>query len=91
MGRVGVLPPEVVIDPAFSLNDCDIPRLPNRDAKASFTDGLVFIRMRVVSLNKCECLAVSSERKRNGGVFNFLFFLLFSPNHINATFDSHWF
>ena len=64
LGRVGVLPPEVVIDPAFSLNDCDIPRLPNRDVKASFTDGLVFIRMRVVSLNKCECFAVSSEKEK---------------------------
>ena len=80
MGRVGVLPPEVVIDPAFSLNDCDIPRLPNRDAKASFTDGLVFIRMRVVSLNKCECFEVSSEKKENVGFVNDFSFTLFSPN-----------
>ena len=61
LGRVGVLVSTGVKEPllpAFSLKDCEIPRLPNLEAlNASLTDGLVFIRIRVVSLKRCECLA----------------------------------
>ena len=56
LGRVGVLVSTGVKEPllpAFSLKDCEIPRLPNLEAlNASLTDGLVFIRIRVVSLKR---------------------------------------
>ena len=62
LGRVGVLVSTGVKEPllpAFSLKDCEIPRLPSLETlNASLTDGLVvFIRIRVVSLKRCECLA----------------------------------
>ena len=66
LGLIGLLLVAVAI---FSLKDCEIPRRPKRVEvaeaellKASRTDGLEFIRIRVVSLNKCELLT-SSERK----------------------------
>ena len=68
LGRVGVLVKELALPPAFSLKDCEIPRLPNLEAlNASLTDGLVFIRIRVVSLKRCECLAPlpSSARSKS--------------------------
>ena len=59
LGRVGVVRSKDPLLPAFSLKDCEIPRLPNLEAlNASLTDGLVvFIRIRVVSLKRCEFLA----------------------------------
>ena len=59
LGRLGVLVKELALPPAFSLKDCEIPRLPSLETlNASLTDGLVvFIRIRVVSLKRCECFA----------------------------------
>jgi len=61
LGLIGALTAVVAL--IFSLKDCEIPRRPNRVEveepellKASLIDGLEFIRMRVVSLNKCELL-----------------------------------
>ena len=66
LGLIGLLTAVAI----FSLKDCEIPRRPNlvelaEELKASLIDGLEFIRMRVVSLNKCELLT-STERKHLG-------------------------
>ena len=66
LGLIGLLTAVAI----FSLKDCEIPRRPNlvelaEELKASLIDGLEFIRMRVVSLNKCELLTSPAKVKRN--------------------------